>query len=188
MQLLKITTVPIKYREQENITADNSNSVFSLDSVEKNSENIQIPVANTSNSRNNPEMYDESLVNGSVPVVQRKADSMVHESSSESAGNNYSVNYRYGRKNLQPEPKQDVSAFRRNSVHTASTIDSALDSIESLIPDKSWEPEAKHHNNQVTEPEPRKVVEEFAHVEIEYLGGFNYVPASSAPDYEEPEE
>ena len=37
-------------------------------------------------------------------------------------------------------------------------------------------------------PRERKIVEEFAHVEIEYLGGFNYVPKSSAPDYEEPEE
>ncbi len=189
MQLLKITTVPIKYKEQENIPVD-SGSSFSLETVEKNSANVQIPVANTSGSRNNAEKYSENEINGAVPVLQRGADTMKRESASEAEGNEYSVNYCYGRKNITPEPKNNCSAYLRNNLNAGVSIDSAIDSIDSIIPDKSWEPDVKEHSSQVKapEPEPRRIVEEFAHVEIEYLGGFNYVPKSSAPDYEEPEQ
>ena len=57
MQLLKITTVPIKFREQENIPAEN-NPDFSPENAEVNSANVRIPVKNTHSSKNNPEMYD----------------------------------------------------------------------------------------------------------------------------------
>lgn len=190
MQLLKITTIPIKYKEQENISVENNNAVFSVDTAEKNVANVQIPVVGTQNSQNNSEMYDESTVGMPQKVMQRKADSMVHESASETKDVTYSIDKKSDGKKRMPEPKRDVSAFLRNNVQKAVTLDSAIDSLDSAIPDKSWEPESKNKTSQIhaPEPEPRMVVEEFAHVEIEYLGGFNYVPKSSAPDYEEPEE
>jgi len=189
MQLLKITTVPIKYKEQE-IPAENNNAVFSVDMAEKNAANVQIPVAGTQNSRNSTEMYDESVVGVQQPGVQRKADAMVHETASETDSVTYKVDSRFGEKNRVAEQRQNVSSFLRNNVQKAVTLDSAMDSIDSVLPDKSWEPEAKTKTSQIHAPTPEspKIVEEFAHVEIEYLGGFNYVPKSSAPDYEEPEE
>ena len=190
MQLLKITTVPIKFKEQENIPVENNNAVFSVNAAEKNAANVQIPVAGTQNSQNSAEMYDESALGVPQAGVQRKADSMIHESASDKEGVTYSVDNRSGGRNRVPEPKQNVSAFLRNNVQKAATLDSALDSIDSVLPDKSWEPESGHNAARVhaPEPEPQKIVDEYAHVEIEYLGGFNYVPKSSAPDYEEPEE
>lgn len=189
MQLLKITTVPIKYKEQENIPAENSNAAFSVSLAEKNAANVQIPVAGTQNSQNNAELYDNSVV-GMSQKVQRKSDSMVHETASEKDGLTYSVDNRSVGKNRMPEPRQNVSAFLRKNVQKAVTLDSALDSIDSALPDKSWEPEAKTKSVQIhaPKPEPQKIVDEYAHVEIEYLGGFNYVPKSSAPDYEDPDE
>jgi hypothetical protein len=196
MQLLKITTVPIKFREQENIPAEN-NPDFSPEKAEVDSANVRIPVKNTSSSKNNPEMYDGNVV-GSKPgnvqqkFLRREPDSMKHESASEAEGT-YSTNYCYGKKNVKPEPKPTCAEYMRQNIQAAASIDSAMDSIESVVPDKSWEPEVKDAPKAVKlhtppKPQPRKIVEEYAHVEFEYLGGFNYVPKSSAPDYEEPEE
>lgn len=187
MQLLKITTVPIKYKEQENLPAE-GDSAFSLEMAERNSSNVKIPVANTTNSQNNPELYDDNITGSTVQGLQRKSDCMVRESASEVEGNGYTVNHNYGRKNVQTQQRSNVSAYMRNNIQSAVTIDSALDNIDSVVPDKSWEPEVKAHHDKILKPESHKTVEEFAHVEIEYLGGFNYVPKSSAPDYEEPEE
>ena len=197
MQLLKITTVPIKFREQENVSAEN-NPDFSPENAEVNSANVRIPVKNTHSSKNNPEMYDGNVVGNKAAggvqqkFINRQPDSMKHESASETEGSEYSVNYCYGKKNVKPEPKPNCAEYLRQNIQSAATIDSAMDSLDSVVPDKSWEPEPKEAPKAVKlhapKPQPRKIVEEYAHVEFEYLGGFNYVPKSSAPDYEEPEE
>ncbi|MBR6923770.1 MAG: hypothetical protein IKH50_04455, partial [Oscillospiraceae bacterium] len=180
MQLLKITTVPIKFREQENVSAEN-NPDFSPENAEVNSANVRIPVKNTHSSKNNPEMYDGHVVGNKATggvqqkFINRQPDSMRHESASETEGNEYSVNYCYGKKNVKPEPKPTCAEYMRQNIQSAATIDSAIDSMDSVVPDKSWEPEPKEAPKAVKihapKPQPRKIVEEYAHVEFEYLGG-----------------
>ena len=120
----------------------------------------------------------------------------VNDSVQNGGQNDYDVKYCYGRKNVTPETKVQGNALSMVN-YSSAPLDAAIDGIDSLLPDSSWEPDAVgkstvNSNSKVNtvhqKSRERKIVEEFAHVEIEYLGGFNYVPKSSAPDYEEPEE
>lgn len=198
MQLLKITTVPIKYKvEQENVVSESDQS-FNLN-LEKNMSNVKIPVQGSEKSQShNEKMVDRS--NFRSGAVQRiNSDSSVNETGQSVSENDYDVKYFYGKKNVSSEKSANTTALNMQN-YTAASIDAAINSIDSVLPDSSWEPDlntnannSEHkvsqvHHKAVKEHHPKKVVEEFAHVEIEYLGGFNYVPKSSAPDYEDPEE
>ena len=189
MQLLKITTVPIKYKEEKRVVV-NTDTSFSLENIEKNSSNIQIPVANVSNSRNDNKSNIKQEISSSQPAVySRGTDGIKYETASETDENEYSVSYCYGKKNIALVSKYTCSAAAQNIRRVS--IDSVIDNIDSVIPDKSWEPKIQSEKQESVNKEKSetyKTVEEFAHVEIEYMGGFNYFPKSSDPDYEEPEE
>lgn len=194
MQLLKITTVPIKYKvEQENPVSE-SDSSFNVE-LEKNTANVKIPVAGSEKSQRRPDMLrDRSSFRANR--INNTVTDAVNDSGQNSGQNEYDVKYCYGRKNVSPETKVQGNAVDMVN-YSSAPLDAAINEMDSLLPDSSWEPDAAEKNTSDTgskvntvhqKPRERKIVEEFAHVEIEYLGGFNYVPKSSAPDYEEPEE
>lgn len=193
MQLLKITTVPIKYKvEQENAVPE-SDSSFNVE-LEKNTSNVKIPVAGSEKSQRRPDMVRDRSSFRANGINNAVTDS-VNDSGQNDGQNDYDVKYCYGRKNVSPESKVQGNAMKMVN-YSSVPLDAAIDEIDSLLPDSSWEPDLAEKNGSTDntvhtvhhKPRERKIVEEFAHVEIEYLGGFNYVPKSSAPDYEEPEE
>lgn len=193
MQLLKITTVPIKYKvEQENAVPE-SDSSFNVE-LEKNTSNVKIPVAGSEKSQRRPDMVRDRSSFRANGINNAVTDS-VNDSGQNGGQNDYDVKYCYGRKNVSPESKVQGNAMKMVN-YSSVPLDAAIDEIDSLLPDSSWEPDLAEKNGSTDntvhtvrqKPRERKIVEEFAHVEIEYLGGFNYVPKSSAPDYEEPEE
>ncbi len=194
MQLLKITTVPIKYKVEQENTVTESDSSFNVE-LEKNASNVKIPVAGSEKSQRRPDMVrDRSSFRANG--MNNTVTDAVNDSGQNSGQNDYDVKYCYGRKNVTPETKVQGNALNMVN-YSSAPLDAAIDGIDSLLPDSSWEPDAVekstvNSNSKVNtvhqKPRERKIVEEFAHVEIEYLGGFNYVPKSSAPDYEEPEE
>lgn len=193
MQLLKITTTPIKYRIE---SEDASFTVSQSDSNENIYDNFNIPVVQTSEMRNNSEkLKEQTNFNPNTSGIRRE-DRSFSMSGGTVENNEYDVKYRYGQKNAVSENKPYISGGvvqRRAAV----SIDTAINNIESIIPDKSWEPERKISDTVNSSPEkkvtfnPAKtkmVVEEMADVKIEYIGGFNYFPKSSDPDYVEPED
>ena len=194
MQLLKITTVPIKYKVEQENTVTESDSSFNVE-LEKNASNVKIPVAGSERSQRRPDMVrDRSSFRANG--MNNTVTDAVNDSVQNGGQNDYDVKYCYGRKNVTPETKVQGNALNMVN-YSSAPLDAAIDGIDSLLPDSSWEPDAVekstvNSNSKVNtvhqKPRERKIVEEFAHVEIEYLGGFNYVPKSSAPDYEEPEE
>ena len=194
MQLLKITTVPIKYKVEQENTVTESDSSFNVE-LEKNASNVKIPVAGSEKSQRRPDMVrDRSSFRANG--MNNTVTDAVNDSVQNGGQNDYDVKYCYGRKNVTPETKVQGNALSMVN-YSSAPLDAAIDGIDSLLPDSSWEPDAVgkstvNSNSKVNtvhqKPRERKIVEEFAHVEIEYLGGFNYVPKSSAPDYEEPEE
>lgn len=193
MQLLKITTVPIKYKvEQENAVPE-SDSSFNVE-LEKNTSNVKIPVAGSEKSQRRPDMVRDRSSFRANGINNAVTDS-VNDSGQNGGQNDYDVKYCYGRKNVSLESKVQGNAMKMVN-YSSVPLDAAIDEIDSLLPDSSWEPDLAEKNGSTDntvhtvrqKPRERKIVEEFAHVEIEYLGGFNYVPKSSAPDYEEPEE
>ena len=194
MQLLKITTVPIKYKVEQENTVTESDSSFNVE-LEKNASNVKIPVAGSEKSQRRPDMVrDRSSFRANG--MNNTVTDAVNDSVQNGGQNDYDVKYCYGRKNVTPETKVQGNALSMVN-YSSAPLDAAIDGIDSLLPDSSWEPDAVgkstvNSNSKVNtvhqKSRERKIVEEFAHVEIEYLGGFNYVPKSSAPDYEEPEE
>lgn len=194
MQLLKITTVPIKYKVEQENTVTESDSSFNVE-LEKNASNVKIPVAGSEKSQRRPDMVrDRSSFRANG--MNNTVTDAVNDSVQNGGQNDYDVKYCYGRKNVTPETKVQGNVLNMVN-YSSAPLDAAIDGIDSPLPDSSWEPDAVekstvNSNSKVNtvhqKPRERKIVEEFAHVEIEYLGGFNYVPKSSAPDYEEPEE
>lgn len=96
-----------------------------------------------------------------------------------------------------------VAQLMRDNLLKNSTIESTIGAIPSERIDMSWEPATIKHTVRRSEVETdwKKAaqemefipssysleVEHFAEVEIEYIGGYMYVPPSSDPNYEDKE-
>ena len=198
MQLLKITTTPIKYRiesERASITLADPDST-------KNSQQVHKPVIQQHGKTqlsSRQDLNSNSDVISSDSIRKTRTDSLINSSSKKMRSDDYIIKYRYGQNKKSIQFDSDIQDSI--PVHRNISIQEKLDQIKSLKPDISWEPSQSDNDtsfktcnykeiNQKPEYEftPatwRLIVEEMADVKIEYLGGFNYVPKSSAPDYEE---
>lgn len=196
MQLLKITTVPIKYRvEQETVTVETTPPVSPV----KNVSDASIAPAAPSAAQNNTERLIDKNNFRAEALRRARAGNAANKAGQAGSEDQYDVKYCYGKKNVSPDIKATCS-YINNTMLPAVSMEAAMDSIDSLYPDSSWEPQQKEQNanrndnvstkavRSVERTKKRMIVEEYAHVDIEYLGGFNYVPESSAPDYVDPEE
>lgn len=196
MQLLKITTTPIKYRvetERASFTLADSDNYDSLGSVKESVRKIDTASSAANNLKN--EVYSSETAR----LQRRTRQDKTFDHSGGQFGS-YDIKYRYGIGNNNVSDSQipsDKEFIRQKAV----SMDRAFYEINSLKPDESWEPDVKVQSKDMpiqqnidVSPELefnpatyKFVVEELADVKIEYLGGFNYFPRSSAPDYEEEE-
>ena len=197
MQLLKITTTPIKYRiesERASITLAGPDLTKKFQQVQR--QVIQQHVkAQLSSGQDLNSSSDVISADNSEKI---RADSLINSSFQKKKSDEYLIKYRYGQ---DKKPVQsDLNIQNSIPVQRTVSIQEKLDHIKSLKPDLSWEPPQSDNNKLTKEcsckeinqrPEYeftpatcRLIVEEMADVKIEYLGRFNYVPKSSAPDYE----
>ncbi len=195
MQLLKITTTPIKYRveaERASFTLAESDTNIIAEKPQNYVKKSSGAHSATGNALKNatvaPDMVDQ---NGRI----RHDKSFEHTVAS--AGT-YDIKARYG---TNIKTSRTVESGKMNFISQSTmSLDRGLSEMSSIVPDKSWEPEvnisgtSQNLENNSVDTSPKYefnpatykfIVEEYADVEIEYLGGFNYFPASSAPDYEE---
>lgn len=196
MQLLKITTTPIKYRvetERASFTLADSDNYDSLGSVKESVRKIDT----AKNAANNLKSEVSSSNVAQLPKRTRQ-DKTFERSGGQFSS--YDVKYHYGIGNNNVSDSK-IPSDKKFVPQKAVSMDRAFYEIHSLKPDESWEPDVKAQSNDApvqqnidVSPELefnpatyKFVVEEFADVKIEYLGGFNYFPKSSAPDYEEEE-
>lgn len=186
MQLLKITTKPIEYK-------------------------LEVEHASLKVAENKPaEVLTQDAVKAITPDVShetarqvRRDGGFVHHSRDAAPVNAV---------NMQAYTANAAAARTAEAVHGAEyavqhaetmscgqNLDAALAQIPQAL-DPSWEPQningvkddkPLENTKKQMEYTPGKVsleVESVASVEIEYLGSPRYVPPSSAPDYEPPEE
>ncbi len=194
MQLLKITSTPIKYRiesEQATLSVVNPNPGHK---TEGQVQNQKITVSKDGSSYQNNIKYDSSTVLGDDKKI--RADKSFQKSVMIQEKNKADSAYQYSRNNSKVQNRNRTirSVVNNNSL---SNIDVAISHVKSVMPDNSWEPDKKDYINlkadvgnisekklEFTPPSYKLIVEELADVKIEYLGGINYFPKSSAPDYE----
>lgn len=196
MQLLKITTTPIKYRvetERASFTLADSDNYDSLGSVKESVRKIDTASSAANNLKN--EVYSSET----AQLQRRTRQDKTFDHSGGQFGS-YDIKYRYGIGNNNVSNSQ-IPSDKEFIQQKAVSMDRAFYEINSLKPDESWEPDVKVQSKDMSiqqnidvspelefNPATYKfVVEELADVKIEYLGGFNYFPRSSAPDYEEEE-
>ncbi|MBP1564511.1 MAG: hypothetical protein J6A58_01975 [Oscillospiraceae bacterium] len=197
MQLLKITTTPIKYRvetERASFTLADSDNYDSSGVLQGGIKKVDATNNTAANTLKN------EVSSSSVAQYQKMARQDKTFDHSGGQFSSYDVRYRYGVGNnvSQIQPQSDGQFISQKAV----SIDRAFYEMDSLRPDESWEPEVKIQSEsapvqQSIDASPKLefnpatykfVVEELADVKIEYLGGFNYFPRSSAPGYEAEED
>ena len=198
MQLLKITTTPIKYRiesERASIELAEPDSTKSFQQVQK----TVIQQHGKTQLSSGQDLDSNSDVISADSSGKIRTDSMIKSSSEKMGSDDYLIKYRYGQ---NKKPQQSYFDIQNDiPVHKNISIQEKLDQIKSLKPDLSWEP--SHSDNDTSfktcnyteinqKPEYeftpatwRLIVKEMADVKIEYLGGFNYVPKRPTPDCKE---
>lgn len=184
MQLLKITTKPIEYK-------------------------IEVEHASLKVAENKPaDVLTQNAVEAVAPQTSqetarqvRRDPGFVHQVQAtvpETAANLQAYNANMGA-HASAAATAEYAVQQPESAAYSQNLDAALAQIPPAI-DPSWEPEnvngvkdgkALENTKKQMEYTPGSVsieVESRAEVEIEYLGSPRYVPPSSAPDYEPPEE
>lgn len=191
MQLLKITTTPIKIKvvtekatfeeEEKSLVPDmNSSSVVqkaggkgrALNEQNKNTLDAQYSDYKTQKGN-----YGNFRKDRLISKQEIGMDSGV-----------YDIKFRYGQQRTVSGNENvkagDAFEYRGNS----SSIESNVQKLKKAMPDDSWEPD---RDKKVKKYVPGKIsfeIEEMAEVDIEYTGGFNYFPKSSDPEYKEESE
>lgn len=183
MQLLKITTKPIEYK-------------------------IEVEHASLKVAENQPsEVLTQNAVQAAAPQEHyenarqvRRDPGFVHQAQTDVSEQTGTVPaYTAAINSASAVTAAEYAAQQPEFIKPIQNLDAVLAQIPPAI-DSSWEPtnangikEGKPLENTKEQMEytPGKVsvkVESMAEVEIEYLGSPIYVPPSSAPDYEPPEE
>ncbi len=197
MQLLKITSTPIKYR----IESEQATLTVSSGDPEKNTavhvQNQKIAIPKDESSYKNNIKSDNKVNNDSKKI---RADKSFDKDKAINDDGKVDSAYQYNRINNKVYNKNKIAepVIRNNTV---SDIGAAMSRIKSVKPDDSWEPDKRKEECsdsdadysakkelKFTPASYKLIVEEYADVKIEYLGGIDYFPESSAPDYEKPDD
>lgn len=197
MQLLKITSTPIKYRiesEKATLTVTNGDPGKNTP-VQVQNQKITIPKDESSYKNN---IKSDNKVNNDNKKI--RADKSFDKEKGIDDNSKMDSVYQYNRINSKVYNRNKISqpVIRDN---TASDIDIAFSQVKSVKPDDSWEPDKRKEEYsdadadysakkelKFTPASYKLIVEEYADVKIEYLGGIDYFPDSSAPDYEKPDD
>jgi len=193
MQLLKITSTPIKYRVESERA---SLTVVSPDQKRRANGAFKSLKVNSTGTQNDYRQNVRTSSNRTNNDVQRlRSDRSFESTDKELSDSGYGKTYSCGQSvRIQ---KNSISGII-NQKNGSASIERALDEISEIIPDKSWEPEKAEDTAEASKEDSglefeftpatyKLIVEELANVKIEYLGGINYFPKSSAPDYEDPD-
>lgn len=198
MQLIKIKTIPIKYNiNVKNATltvpqiepADMKLDITPL-KIDTQTKSIQMRM-DSSNMRRSMGMKTIADVMSEMPAkTQQTANRVTAEYVQ--IGNRMAKGYKNG---------LTVAQIMRDKSMENTTIESTIASIPSERIDLSWEPATVKHDVRRSKAEtdwktaaqemefvPSSYsleIEQFADVEIEYIGGHQYVPPSADPNYEE---
>lgn len=197
MQLLKITSTPIKYRIESEKATLTVSGTDPEQNIAGQAQNQRIVHPNDVSSYRNTIINNHETVNKESEKI-RADKSFVSKMVVQGKNITDSAN-QYSRINSKVcnRSKTCGSVIQANSV---SDINIAINRLKSVKPDDSWEPdkniaEYSENDNYVaqkklkfTPASYKLIVEEFADVKIEYLGGIDYFPESSAPDYEKPDD
>ncbi len=198
MQLIKIKTIPIKYNiETENarlVVPEIEPAELDMDYTPLKIETETTPVKlrmDSSNMRRSMGMKTIADIHREMPAKTQQTANEV-TAKYVSLGNQMANGHSEG---------ITVAQLMHNNMVQRPNIESTIGAIPSEKVDISWEPATIKHDVQRSDvttnwkkaaqemefiPSSYTLkVEEFARVEIEYLNGFQYVPASSDPDYEE---
>ncbi len=198
MQLIRIKNIPIKLRiETENarlITPQIEPAELNLDTTPLKIETETTPIKlrmDGSDMRRSMGMKTIADIHREMPSrTQQTANNVT--SKYVSLGNQMANGHSGG---------ITVAELMRNNMMQRPNIETTIGAIPSEKIDISWEPATIKHEVQRSEvstnwkkaaqemefiPSSYTLeVEEMARIEVEYLNGFQYVPPSSDPDYEE---
>lgn len=195
MQLLKIKTIPFKYDlniKNAKLTAPEIEPAkMSLKTkplkIESKTEDIKIRM-DSSEMRSSMGYKTNAELAREAPA---KAQQATNSATAEYVNQGHSL----------AEPGMTVSQYVKQKILSDSVKRTNVTTIPSRPVDVSWEPASVETEVQESDVEtnwessaqkmqfiPSSItleVKQLADVEIEYLGGFRYVPPSSAPDYKE---
>ena len=191
MQLLKITTTPIKIKvvsEKATFEDEKAPSVPDLSNLRtvQRTESRGRPL-NEQNKNTLDAQYSDYQTQKTGYNNLRKDKPITKTESGVDSGV-YDIKFRYGQQKAVSDSERRMVSESNVSRMNCSSIESNVQKLKKAVPDDSWEPEKE---NEVKKFVPGKItfeIEEMADVDIEYVGGFNYFPKSSDPEYEEPEE
>lgn len=198
MQLIRIKTYPIKYNiktENAKLTVPQIESPeLHLDSTPLRIDTETTPIKlrmDSSDMRRSMGMKTIADIHREFPAETQQTANRV-TSKYVSLGNQMAEGHSEG---------ITVAELMHNNMIQRPNIETTIGAIPSEKIDISWEPATIKHNVQRSDvttdwkmaahemefiPSSYTLeVEELAHVEIEYLNGFQYVPPSSDPNYEE---
>ena len=197
MQLIKITSVPLKY------TMSTENARLTVPQIEPADMNqkttplkINIDTEPVKMRMDSSEML-KSMGMKSVADYAEEAPAKSQKTTNEVTSEYVQMG------NKMTQPGMTIPELMREKSLSNTTIETVIASIPSVKIDMSWEPASAKFDVRRSKSEtdwkkaaqemefvPSKVsleIEQLADVVIEYIGGYNYVPPSSDPDYEENE-
>ncbi len=197
MQLIKITSVPLKY------TMSTENARLTVPQIEPAQMNqkttpleINIDTEPIKLRMDSSEML-KSMGMKSVADYAREAPAKTQKTTNDVTSEYVQMG------NKMTKPGMTIAELMREKSLSHTTIETVIGSIPTEKIDMSWEPATAKYDVRRSKSEtdwkkaaqemefiPSSVsleIEQYADVIIEYIGGYNYVPPSSDPDYEESE-
>lgn len=197
MQLIKITTVPIEYK----ITTQNAKLIApQIEPAELKQKMIPLKIELDTEPirlRMDSSEMRRSMGMKSIADVAREAPAKTQQTTNKVTSEYVNMG------NRLTEPGMTIADLMKEKSLSNITIETVIGSIPSAKIDTSWEPATVKTNVRRSRMEtdwktaaremefvPSSIsleIEQYAEVIIEYIGGHNYVPPSSDPNYEEKE-
>lgn len=195
MQLIKIKTIPIEY----DIKIENARLVVA-DSEPARINQKSTPLRVTHKTENAKMRMDSSAMRSSIGMKTPADVAREAPAKTQQTANSVTTDF-VQQGNAMTEQGMTIGQYMKQKMLNDMKTQTAITSVPSAPVDISWEPATIETNVQKSEVDmsvQRPVCEmefipssysleikQLAEVEIEYIGGFQYVPPSSDPDYEE---
>ena len=200
MQLLKIKTIPIKYNIS---TKSASLTVPEIEPADMKLDTTPLKIDTQTKSiqmRMDSSDMRRSMGMKTIADVMREAPAKTQQTANRVTSEYVQIGNRMAK---DAHNGLTVAQIMRDKSFENTTIESTIGSIPTERIDLSWEPAAVKHKVRRSEVEtdwktaaqemefvPSSYsleVEQYADVIIEYIGGHQYVPPSSDPNYEDKE-
>ena len=195
MQLLKITTIPLEYDlniQNAKLTAPQIEPAKLSQHTTPAAINLQTENAKV---RMDSSAMRRSMGMKSIADVSKEAPVKTQETANKVTSHYVNMG------NSMVKPGMTIAQFMKQKSLSNITIDTNIGAIPTEKIDMSWEPAISKISVRRSKVDldwkksaremefiPSSItleIKQLADVKIEYLGGFNYVPPSSDPEYEE---